>query len=76
MTSHDVIIQTMSHLYAFLKKRAKLLLFSDIRKFFNKNLRFYSIYCFIWKGNDPINSPSTKKSALYHPTWSISSTNQ
>ena len=32
MTSHDAVIQTMSHLAAFSKKRAKLLLFYDIRK--------------------------------------------
>ena len=32
MTSHDAMIQTMSHLYAFSKKRAKVLLFFEMTK--------------------------------------------
>ena len=43
---------------------AKVLLFSDIRKFFPQKLAFFIDYWWIWKGKEPISSPSTKKSAL------------
>ena len=67
MTSHDAMIQTMSHLYAFSKKRAKLVLFSHIHKHLCKkvaNFCYFIAYLLISNGKEPISSPSTKKSAL------------
>ena len=43
MTSHDALIQTISHLYDFLKKRAKVLLFSHIHKHLCKKVLIFAI---------------------------------
>ena len=42
MTSHDAMIQTMSHLSAFVKATAKLLLFFELTKFFHEKSTFFS----------------------------------
>ena len=44
MTSHDAMIQTMSHLFAFSKKRAKLRKKNNVRKFFYKKMQFVLEY--------------------------------
>ena len=44
MTSHDAMIQTMSHLYAFSKKRAKLVLFLHIHKYLCEKVQFLAVF--------------------------------
>ena len=44
MTSHDAMIQTMSHLSAFIKATAKLLLFFELTKFFLPFLVYVQIF--------------------------------
>ena len=48
MTSHDAMIQTMSHLPAFSKAAAKVLLFLHIHKHLCKKVLFFAILQFIY----------------------------
>ncbi len=70
MTSHDAMIETMSHLSAFFKSGCKITaFFAHTQTFVQKsaNFSYFAIYFFISNGNEPISSPPTKKSALYTP---------
>ena len=67
MTSHDAMIQTMSHLPAFFKSGCKgTAFFVHTQTFVQKSaiFRYFTVYFLISNGKLPISSPSTKKSAL------------
>ena len=67
MTTHDAMIQTMSHLSAFFKSGCKsTAFFAHTQTFVQKSAIFcyFTVYFLISNGKEPISSPSTKKSAL------------